>query len=121
MSFFRAAQCFASAQDALKPPLPYSNAEAVKHAFNECSEGLSGVSRSKLDPQAQEWVSQLELMMDYSNITVPQGNWMDSPSPRRQCAAVADGTAKRRKGGTDLFSLSICPGSRLCKKCRVLF
>ena len=73
MSFFRAAQCFASAQDALTPPLPYSNAEAVKHAFNECSEGLSGVPRSELDPQALEWVTQLDLLMDYSTITVLPG------------------------------------------------
>ncbi|PRA53211.1 MULTISPECIES: hypothetical protein [Pseudomonas] len=73
MSFFRAAQCFAAAQDALTPPLPYSNAEAVKHAFSECSEGLSGVPRSELDQQALEWVSQLDLLMDYSEIAVPQG------------------------------------------------
>ncbi|MGY2171813.1 hypothetical protein [Pseudomonas gingeri] len=73
MSFFRAAQCFASAKDALTPPLPYSDVEASEIAFRECSEGLSDVPRAKLNAQAQDWVLKLEALMDFSEISVPVG------------------------------------------------
>lgn len=73
MSFSRAAQCFATAKDSLTPPLPYSAVEASEIAFRECSEGLSDVPRAKLDAQAQGWVSKLETLMDFSEISVPAG------------------------------------------------
>ncbi|MDY7584710.1 hypothetical protein [Pseudomonas sp. CCI3.1] len=72
MPFFRAANCFSSAEDTLSALDEIGKDKAVGLALIECSNGLSSIRRDQLTEPAIEWVSELSSFLDYSGLEVPK-------------------------------------------------
>lgn len=72
MVFFRAAQRFADANDALTSWNEIGRVRAIEVALLECSEGLSSTPRDKLTGPAVGWVSELDSFLDYSGLSIPE-------------------------------------------------
>lgn len=72
MVFFRAAQCFAGADDALTAWNEIGKDRAIEIALLECSEGLSSIPRDKLSGPAVDWVSELDSFLDHSGLKIPE-------------------------------------------------
>lgn len=73
MIFFRAAQCFATAEETLAAWNEIGKDRAVEAALLECNEGLSSIPRDKLSSPAIGWVSELDSFLDHSDLEVPEG------------------------------------------------
>ncbi|WP_141213514.1 hypothetical protein [Pseudomonas mandelii] len=73
MSFFRAAQCFSTAIDTLMIPHPHGVTPHITRALIECNEAVDSIPVNKLDAEAAGWIEQLNVLLDYRHLTVPQG------------------------------------------------
>lgn len=72
--FSRAAQCFASAEQTLAARNEIGRDRAIAAALLECNEGLSSISRDRLSGPAIAWVSELDSLLDYSGLQIPEGS-----------------------------------------------
>jgi hypothetical protein len=71
MSFRYASQKFDQARSNLMLPHSQGEAQAIAHAFRECSAGLEDIDRSKLDDNAAAMVRKLEDLMSTDGLRDP--------------------------------------------------
>jgi hypothetical protein len=68
MKFAYTVQKFSDAQQALLPPFPKGKAEAIVHAFQKCSIGLSDLHDKDLDDDARRRIAVLKELMNISGL-----------------------------------------------------
>lgn len=73
MSYRRAASQFAAARRILMLPHPDGEAESVSRALHEVDTALENLDRSRLDEHAEKWLSELAVLMDYSDVVDEEG------------------------------------------------
>lgn len=67
------AEKFASARQALLPPYPKGEIEAIDRAFMDCRVGLHRMNRAKLDDTVRLWIYTLECFMNAEGFSDADG------------------------------------------------
>lgn len=67
------AEKFANARQALLPPHPKGELEALDRAFLECRVGLHRMNRAKLDDTVRSWIYSLECFMSVEGFSDADG------------------------------------------------